>query len=341
MQTLTLTPEHKLYEMLAGSWVAQAIYAVTKLGIPDLLKNGSKSSEELAKEVNVKSHNLYRLLRVLSGLAIFEEKSHNNFSLTQLSGLLRSDVKNTMRPWVLLCGDDHYKVWGNFLESVKTGESAFIRTHGMNSFEYYSKNPEIGSVFNQAMTSFSIMINEEIVKSYNFSPFKKIVDVGGGVGSLIVSILKAYPKLSGVLHDMATVINEAKEITKKENLGNRLEFDTNDFFKLVPGGGDIYILKLIIHDWDDERSVLILKNCNKAMNKNGRLLVVDKLIPNDGKFHLSLLADLNMMAVTGGRERTEEGFRDLYNKAGFRLINVIPLNTPIRFNMCIFEGVKD
>lgn len=335
-----LSPQESLYWLLAGNWISQSVYVVSKLGIPDLLIDGPKTSLELANLVKAKPKHLYRILRALSSLDVFKELNNGCFANTAISKLLTSKDKNSLHSWAILCGEVHYKVWGNFLQSVLLGESAFKLTFGERSFDFYSKNEQISATFNQAMAAFSQMVSDAVVSSYDFSSYRKIVDVGGGVGGLISWILKANPYLEGVLFDMEHVIKEA-EVLIEEEIKSKCKLIAGNFFELVPAGGDIYILKLIIHDWEDKLATMVLKNCHEAMNESSRLLVIDKVITSGDKLELSKFTDLNMMALTGGQERTEKEFRDLYHASGFKLVRIIPLDCPINFNMCIIEGVKN
>ncbi len=220
---------------------------------------------------------------------------------------------------------------------MKTGEIGFDRAFGMPVWKFFEQNPENAKTFNDAMTGFTLTVNDAVLSSYDFSSISKIVDVGGGHGSLITSILKANPQMKGVLFDAPPVIEGARQHIKVEGIVERCEAVAGDFFELVPGGGDAYIVKWIIHDWDDERSVSILQNCHRAMAENGRLLLVEAVVPHGREPHFSKYMDLNMLIMTGGRERTEDEYRTLLEASGFRLTRIIPTESP----MSIIEGERE
>jgi ubiquinone/menaquinone biosynthesis C-methylase UbiE len=234
-------------------------------------------------------------------------------------------------------GEDHYDAWRDVLHSVTTGEIAFDHHFGMPVWQYYSENPEAGQTFNQSMTGITRSVEEAVIGSYDFSRFRTVVDVGGGHGSFLASILKVNPTANGVVFDAPQVVEGGPDRIRAQGLEGRCEAVGGDFFDSVPAGGDLYTLKWIIHDWDDARSVAILKNCHRAMSPGGRLLVVDAVISPRNEPSMNKFMDLNMLVMTGGRERTQEEFRDLLASAGFRLSRVIA--TPSPFS--VIEGVRE
>jgi hypothetical protein len=334
MKENSIPPSARLFEIAIGFMKSQAIYVAAKLGIADLLKGGPKKVDELANAMDVDGNSLYRLLRALAGMGIFAEKDDGSFELTPMASALRSDVPMSLRPYVLLLGDKSWwDPWGSLLDSVKTGEAAFNGMFGMGYSEYLEKHLDLAKVFNECMTSVSQAHNPSIVGSYGFSRFRKIVDVGGGHGSLLTAILKANPGVSGVLCDLPHVVNSIDKLDVE--LSGRCEIIGGDFFQEVPGGGDAYVLKQIIHDWNDERSIMILDNCRKAMTGDGRVLVIEGVIEPGNTPSIFKLFDLHMLVTApGGKERTESEFRSLFNAAGFELSKIIP--TPSSF--CIIEG---
>jgi hypothetical protein len=331
-----IPPQMVVMQMVTGYWVSQCIYAASKLGVADLLRDGAKTSDELAAMTETNASSLYRLLRALASVGIFAETEAGRFELTPMGNCLRSDVPDSVRDASIMLGDrEHYNSWGNILHSIKTGESGFANLFGMNVFEYYAQNPEPAAVFDRAMTSFSSTEIAAVIAAYDFSSIRKLVDVAGGHGSLLTSILKSNPHMEGVLFDLPDVIERAKA-TIETDVANRLQLLTGNFFESVPTGADAYILKHIIHDWDDERSIAILKNCHQAMDKNGRILVVEQVIPPGNTPFMGKLLDVNMLVLCpGGKERTEAEYRELFAAAGFRLNRVVPTQTFVS----IVEGV--
>ncbi len=330
-------PSVAMLQMISGFWISRAIYLAAKLGIADHLRDGPKTVEELAAATGTHASSLYRVLRALASVGVFHEDGKRAFALTPLAETLRTDAPGSLRAFATVeLGEEHYPAWGELLHSVKTGEIAFDRAFGMPVWKFFEENPDNAKTFNDAMTGFTLAVNDAVLSSYDFSSINKIVDVGGGHGSLIASILKTNPQMKGVLFDAPPVIEGARHRIRDEGIAERCEAVAGDFFESVPSGGDAYIVKWIIHDWDDERSVTILNNCHRAMAKNGRLLVVEAVVPHGSKPHFSKYMDLNMLVMTGGRERTEEEYRALLETSGFRLTRIIPTESP----MSIIEGER-
>lgn len=318
-----------MLQIVSNFWMSRALYVVAKLGIPDLLKSGPRTAKELAESTSTHEPSLYRLLRALASAGIVKSESEHRFRLTPLSELLVTDAPGSMR-WFIISelGQEHYPAWGNLMHSVKTGEIAFDNHFGINIWKYFSKNPEDAAVFNDSMSGMTAVVNEKITSLYDFSRFNTIVDVGGGHGGLITSILKANPHAKGVLFDAAEVISGARPKIEAAGLAERCETVAGNFFESVPAGGDAYIMKWIIHDWDDERAIRILKNCRSHVPQNGRVIVVDAVVPEGDNPDFSKLFDLNMLVMTGGKERTEREFAELLAAAGLRLARVIPTELP-------------
>ncbi len=332
-----MPPQLAVLQMASGYWVSRSIYVAAKLGIADLLKDSPKSCDELATATGTNAPSLYRVLRALASLGVFAETQPNHFTLTPLAACLQSDVPNSFRAFVILLGEEHYQAWGEFMHSVQTGGSSFEHIYGMNLFEYYAQNPESAKIFDESMTNASAIESAAIAASYDFSSIQTLVDVAGGEGLLIASILKSNPTLKGVLFDRPYVIERAKRFLEAEGLLERCQQAAGNFFESVPEGGDAYILKYIIHDWDDERAIAILKQCHKVMPDNGKLLVVEKVIPPGNQPSISKFFDLHMLVMTpGGRERTEAEYRALFEKAGFQLTRIVPTQREVS----IIEGVR-
>jgi hypothetical protein len=341
MSENSLPPGQALIQMAGAFNISQVIYVTARVSLVDLLKNGSKTTEELAEATGSSHSGLYRLLRALLALGILTQDSQGRFNVTDLGSYLQADHPASVRPYILfLAGEENWQSWGNFLYSIKTGESAFQHLFGMNLFEYAGHNREFGEIFNNGMASMTANMVEELIAAYDFSRFNHVVDVGGGNGALLAALLKVYPTLQGTVVDLPEVTGQATQLLAEAGVSGRSQAVGGDFFKSVPTGGDVYILKLILHDWDNQRASEILKNCRQAMAEKARLLVVEGLIPEKilpTAAHLNqVIFDLRMLTMTpGGRERTETEFGRLFEGAGLDLVRVISLP-----RWKILEGVK-
>lgn len=327
-----------LYELISGYRVSQAIYVVARLDIADLLSDGPRTSDELAAATGVHPGALYRVLRFLAGAGLFEEVEPHRFSLTPLGAGLRPDVPASMRPRVLhLLDPSLWESWGELLYSVQTGETAFEHVHGMGHFDYLQQHPDAAARFNQSMTSNTAESGTAITREYDFSGIRHLVDVGGGHGRLLATILQAYPAMRGTLFDRPEVVAGAAAALDAAGVAGRCEIIAGDFFASVPAGGDAYILRQIIHDWDDGRAVRILQNCRRALDSQGTVLVVERRLDRDYRRALPVLhIDMQMLVALGGRERTDEEYDRLFGDAGFQLTAIVPLNDPAQF--AVFEG---
>jgi hypothetical protein len=328
--TKPAAPPATLLPLLVGAWVSQAIYVAAKLGIADFLAEGPRTTAELAGSAQVNEGALYRVLRALASLEIFEECDGGRFALTPLAECLRSDVPGSLRAFAVMLGEpEHRRAWDDVLHSVRTGEPAFDHIFGVPHFQYFSANAAAAQIFNEGMASRASVENDAIVAAYDFSKSSTVVDVGGGQGTLLAEMLREAPQLSGVLFDLPHVI-AAKRSKAQENKEPRLQFREGNFFESVPPGGDLYVLKKIIHDWDDVRATSILRNCAAAMSDKARLLVIDPVIPPGNEHSFNKLLDLMMLVWTsGGRERTEREHRALLGKAGLETLRVIETNVPL------------
>ena len=317
-----------MLQIISGFWISRAVYVIAKLGIPDILNSGPKTAEELASATNTDAPSLYRVLRALASVGVVNSED-GRFALNALTETLVTDAPGSLR-WFAISelGQEHYPAWGNLMHSVRTGEIAFDNRFGVDIWKYFANNPEDAAVFNDSMSGVTAVANEEILSLYDFSGFNKLVDVGGGHGGLITSVLKKNPNLKGVLFDAPEVIEGAQTKIEAAGLADRLETASGNFFEAVPAGGDAYIMKWIIHDWDDEKSNTILRNCRNRMKANGRLILVDSVVPQTDEPHFSKFIDLNMLVMTGGKERTEKEFAELLAAAGFKLLRVIPTDLP-------------
>ena len=325
----------QLTQMVFGFMVAQAISTAAKFGVADQLKDGPKNADEIAQAVGAHPRALYRLLRALASVGIFSEDADGRFQLTPLAEPLRSDAPDSMRAFAIYMGADwHWRVWEGLPYSVAHAQPAFEHIYGQPVFEYLPEHPLEALVFNDAMTSFSKSASEAIVNAYDFSGIKKLVDVGGGHGYLLSAILERNPEMNGVLFDASQVVAGAQDVI--ESCGARCETAGGDFFASVPAGGDAYIMKHIIHDWEDERALTILRNCHRAMTENGKLLVVEMVIPEGNAPSPGKFLDLEMLVFLRSFERTAAEYRALFERAGFKLTRIVPTASPYS----VIEGVR-
>jgi hypothetical protein len=332
-----IPPQLVMLQMVKSYWISQLIYIAAKLGIADLLKNGPLSCDKLASSTGTHARSLYRVMRALASVGVFAEKEQGDFTLTPLAACLMSDVPDSIRAAAIMLGEEHYRAWGDILHSIRTGTSSFEHLYGMGLFEYYAQNPEPAKIFQKAMTSVSAIDNTAVTLGYDFSKIQKLVDVGGGHGSLIASILKSNTKMKGVLFDQPSVIEGAKHLLGNQGVSSRCELIGGDFFQSVPAGGDAYILRHILHDWDDKRALAILKHCHQAMVENSLLLVVELVIPPGNNPFLGKLIDINMLTMcNAGCERTEAEYRTLFERAGFKLTKIFPTQADVS----VIEGVR-
>jgi O-methyltransferase domain/Dimerisation domain len=314
-----------LMQMLFGALMQQSICVAAKLGIADLLAKRPQTAAELASTTETHEPSLYRILRTLASAGIFAENADRKFELTPIAQLLRSDAPNSMRDFAIMFGEEWmWQAWGALMHSVRTGEVAHVKVQGMGSFEFFEKNKEAGEIFNRAMTSNTLRVIPAIVEAYDFSGIGKLVDIAGGHGLLLAGILKAHPRMQGVLFDMRYVIEGAGKLLEKEGVSSRVELASGDFFESVPPGADAYTMKHIIHDWDDEHSIKILQNIRMAINKNGKVLIVEMVVPEGNEPSASKFLDIQMLVMETGRERTKDEYRRLLEASGFRLTRIIP-----------------
>jgi len=317
-------------QLATGYIASTVIYLAVRLRIPDRLAASPRTSADLAKELNVNEDALYRVLRTLTSLGVFEETGARTFSNNLSSSMLRSGTQGSMYDMALWMADPfHFQVYANALHSVETGTPAVEKTFGMPVFEYFPKNPQESEIFNNAMTMFSGMVIPAVLEAYDFGGIGTLVDIAGGHGRVLTSILRKYPSMRGVLFDLEHVITGARPVIDQAGLANRCPTTTGDFFKAVPKGGDAYIMKHIIHDWDDDRAIAILKNIRTAMNPGGRVILLESVVAPGGQPDFAKIIDLEMLMMPGGRERTEEEFADLFARAGFTLTRIVPTKSPL------------
>jgi hypothetical protein len=318
-----------LFQMAAGYWVSQAIYVAAKLGMADVLAGGPKSGQELAVATGADPQSLYRLLRALSGMGVFETVAADRFALAPLGQALRSGVPGSLRHMVLTLGEIHYEAWGHLFHSVKTGTPAFQYAFEAPLFEYLGRNPEAGNTFNEAMTDYSALVAYAVLLAYDFADVRSIVDVGGGCGELLTSILRVYPAMRGTVLDTPAVITAAEERLASAPTRDRCTLVAGNFLEAVPPGADVYLMSGVIHDWDEDHAISILRSCQGSMAERSRLLVIECVVPEGQDISFSKLLDLNMLVMNGGRERTKAEFRELLDAAGLRMTRVMPTLSPL------------
>lgn len=319
------SPKSQMIKMMGGYRKTQMIYVAAKLGLADLLAAGPKTADELAKAAGVHSRSLYRLLRALASFGIFAEDAKGCFGMTALAEQLLSDKPHSLRPFALSYGESWWwGAWGGLLHSVRTGETAFDHVHGRGVFDYLGDDEEAAAIFNANMTAMTKTEAQAVVAAYDFSGVGVLVDVGGGHGALTAAILKKHSRTRAIVFDRPSVIEGAENHLAKEGITDRYQLVSGDFFESIPRGGDIYTLKDIVHDWNDERVIAILYNCRRAMTKEATLLIMERVIPPGNEPALGKMIDINMLVMTGGMERTESEYRKLLDSAGFVLDRVVP-----------------
>lgn len=305
--------------MMWGQSICQSVYIVAKLGIVDELQDGPKTAAELAAAVGADPVNLGRLLRAMTTFALFIEDADGRFQPTPRGELLGSTHPQSQRAMALLMAEPFvWSAYGQMIESVRTGRPAFESVHGQSFFDYLGSHADDNAIFNAAMTGGTIATADAVADAYDWSPYRKIVDVGGGQGALLRAILERNRDASGVLADLPRVIAGA-DLLRDSEVADRCEFVGIDMFKAVPAGGDLYILKQILHDWNDEQALQILRNCRAATDAGGRVLHIGAVLGPSNQADPSKWVDLTMMTMLPGRERTETEFRDMYAEAGFQL----------------------
>jgi 2-polyprenyl-3-methyl-5-hydroxy-6-metoxy-1,4-benzoquinol methylase len=324
-----------LFLMATGYWLSQAIYVAAKLGLADLLKDGPKSCSALAAATGADEQSLFRLMRALSSTEVFAHLQDDYFALSRSGESLQSHVPGSLRAIVMTLGEIHYHAWGDLLQSVRTGSPAFNNVFGTGLFDYLQRDAEAADAFNDGMTDLSSLLAYAVLMAYDFSGISSIVDIGGGQGKLLQSIVQLNPGIKGTLFDLESAIEIAKQHLSSDACSGRCSAVAGDFFNSVPEGANAYILCGVIHDWNDDRSIRILKNCRTAMAKTGRLLLVEMVVPEPGANCFSKLLDLNMLVMTGGRERTKAEFTALLDAAGYKLTRIVPTIAP----QCVIEAI--
>jgi hypothetical protein len=322
--------------MVSGYWISQAIYVAAELRIADCLGDSAMTATELAGRTGAHARSLYRLLRALASAGVFVEDAGHRFRATPLSDCLRSNQANSQLPAVLMMVGQFYEAWGSLLENIRCGEPAFKLRTGRIFFDHLQANPAEATIFDAAMTALNDRKTTAFLDAYDLSGVGVLADIGGGNGSALVRILERYPATTGILFDLPDVVDRARVSIEEAGFSNRCRIVGGSFLEQVPPGADAYVLRHIIHNWDDEHAGVILAKIHEAMAAKSRLLIIERIIPSGNEWSYSKFADLNMMVLHGGLERTADEFERLFENAGFRLSRIVPTST----DMFVIEGLK-
>lgn len=326
---------NELRSLINGYQVSQAISVAATLGVADLLADGPRSSDDLARDTGADADALYRLLRALAGVGVLREEDGRRFALTELGEPLRSDVPGSLAGWAEFVGRPAvWQSWGALLHSVRTGENAFRHVHGADVWSWRAERPDESAAFDRAMASLTGGVNRALLDAYDFGRFGTVVDVGGGNGALLASLLGAFSTMRGILFDQPHVTASAREVLRAAGVADRCQVVSGSFFDGVPEGGDAYVLKVIVHDWEDPEAVAILQACRRAASDDAVLLLIERDLGGPNEAAAAKLSDLNMLVNPGGRERSVEEYAALFDAAGFRLVAA----TPTAVGLSVFEA---
>lgn len=333
MDQTHLHPAHQMMQYILGKWISKPIHVAAALGIADILSVADTNIIDLANQTQTSPSGLYRMMRALAGVGIFKETDDRVFSNTPLSECLQ---ENRLKSAALLFESAwHNRLWDELLYSVQTEKPASEKIFGKPIFNWMADNPQQAEIFHQANAMKASSSHRVIAEVYDFKDVNTLMDVGGGYGSLMIEILKVHPHIKGVVAELPGVISEIRQSVKASRLESRIKAVECDFFDAIPGGSDVYLFSHILHDWPDDTCVTILKNCRKVISENGKLLIIEAIIPEGNEFSISKLLDLEVLLMGGGKERTEEEFQVLFEKSGFSLFKSHPTNESIS----IIEGI--
>jgi len=328
-------PRAALLRLVSGYQISQALHVAARLELADRLAGGARSSEELAAETETHADALYRLLRALAAVGVLQELDDRRFELTELGEGMRSDVPGSVHGWALMIGRPmHWNTWSSLVESVRTGENTFRLVHGTDVWSYRAQRPEEQAIFDGAMTSFTGLVDAAVLDAYDFARFRKVVDVAGGRGALLAAILARHETIRGVLFDQPDVVANAGALL--DRFGERCGVVGGSFFDSVPAGADAYLLKAILHDWEDAECVAILRVIRESMPEQGVVLVLERDLGGPNENPAAKFADLNMLVKPGGRERSEEEYAALFATAGLRYVGA----TPSAAGISVFEASR-
>lgn len=332
-----LTPAAGLMKLINGFWMTQAVYVAAKLGIAEQLANGAQSAAELVEHVPVAERPLHRLLRALASVGVFAERPDGRFELTPMADVLRADSAGSLKPMALMRGEWQYGAWGELFHCITTGGSAFEKLFGQPMFDFLATDPQRGALFDAAMTSIHGRETALLLDAYDFGAVDLVIDIGGGNGSLLSAILRKHSKLHGLLFDLPSVIERAMLNDSLCDVRERLSFQAGSFFESIPSRDGIYLMRHIIHDWNDEQSTTILKQCRAAMSPTSRLLIAEFVIPTGNDPFLGKWFDLAMLVGPGGQERTADEYSALLAASGLKMTRIVPTIGEIS----LVEAVRD
>lgn len=327
-------PRELLAHWISGYWLSQMLHVAARLKLADLIAGGTQSSAALAAVTRMHEPSLFRLLRGLASLGVFAETTPGCFVMTPLAEPLRSDHPESVRPMALMLGGVQYEAWADLYDSVATGKPSFDERFGQPLFEWLATRPDEAAEFDAAMTAIHGRETAATIAAYDFSQYSHLVDVGGGNGSQLVEILRACPSLRGTVFDLPNVVERTRRLIDEAGLARRCDAVGGSFFEEVPAGADGYVLRHIIHDWNDEQSLQILRTVRNAATDASRLLIVESVIPAGNDPGFAKLLDLTMLVIPGGKERTAEEYRALLAEAGWELTSI----TPTTAEVSVLEG---
>jgi hypothetical protein len=313
----------KVLSIVAGEWVAQGMYAAARFDIAGHLLEGPKSAQELAKLTQCNEENLYRLLRMLASVGIFHEGDNRLFSNTEASELLAKDHPQSLRALTLFYSEEMSRSWGSVSDCIKKGKPAFDLVYGQPVFDYFRAHPQSAAQFNSAMKEKSKAVVSSCLQSFDFGRFNAVYDIGGGVGHFLSALMNKHSHMRGLLYDVPEVIAAARNTMN----GERCNLLSGDFFHQIPQGGDAYLLKSVLHDWNDQDAERILEKCREAMPKHAKLIVIEPILTSANQQEAAKMMDVHMMVVTGGKERTVEDFKNLFDRAGFAIESITKTET--------------
>jgi hypothetical protein len=318
------SPATHLRRLVSGFQLSQALSVAATLGVADLLADGPRTSDDLADATDSHPDAVYRLLRALAAAGVLHEADGRRFSLTELGEPLRRDAAESVHGWAAFIGRPYYRAaWSELLHSVRTGENAFRHVHGVDPWTYRAERPDESAVFDRAMESSTRGSIAAMLAAYDFGRFGTVVDVGGGNGTLLAALLETHPALRGVVFDQPHVVDAAAALLRERGLADRCRVEAGSFFDGVPSGGDAYVLKHIVHDWEDADAVAILHAVQAAAGPGAAVLVLERDLGAPNETPVAKLGDLNMLVVPGGRERTEQEYAALFEAAGLEYVRQV------------------
>lgn len=335
METIQVAPEGRhtpdydpgvvARQLLMGFRGTHLLYVAAELGVADVLEEGPATADEIAARLGAQRDPLHRVLRALAQLDVLAEDSDGRFSLMPLGDCLRTDRPGSLRPLARFWGHEMMqRAWGSLLHTIMTGETAFDHAVGMSAFAYLQSHPDAAAIYHDGMAKIQMMETNAVIDAYEFPPCGTIVDVGGGNGSLLAAILQTVPATGGVVFDLPNAQADVEATIRTSGLTDRVRFEPGDFFTEITADAECYLLRQIIHDWEDDDAITILRTCRRAIAPGGRLLIIELILPPQGTHSLeAVMIDVTMLVRLGGRERTETQYATLLEEAGFNLDRVI------------------